>query len=102
MSAAAEGFYKNYWAGDKGKLINGPFINNINHLLLLQWLISSGVVQLIVWFFLTECMIKPSAWPADSLYNGLPEEDFIQRQNFSRSSSANVLWKDIFTCFVAR
>lgn len=51
MSAAAEGLYKNYWAGDKGKLINGPFINNINHLLLLQWLISSGVVQLIVCFF---------------------------------------------------
>lgn len=79
----------------------GPFINNVKHLLLLQWLISSGVVQLIV-FFLTEYMIKPLVCPVDSLYNRLPEEDFIQHQNFRRSSSANVLWKDIIAWFVAR
>lgn len=47
-------------------------------------------------------MIKPLVCPVDSLYNRLPEEDFIQHQNFRRSSSANVLWKDIIAWFVAR
>lgn len=47
-------------------------------------------------------MIKPLVCPVDSLYNRLPEEDFIQHQNFRRSISANVLWKDIIAWFVAR
>lgn len=73
-----------------------PIINSVNHLLLLQWLISSGVVLLIVFF--KEYMIKPSVWPADSLYNGLPEEGFIQHQNFRKSPTANVLWEGIIIC----
>lgn len=53
----------------------GPFINKVDHLLLLRSLISSGLVQLII--FLTGHMIKPLVWPAESPYNGPPKEDFI-------------------------
>lgn len=44
-------------------------------------------------------MIEPPVWPADSMYNGLPEENVIQSLNLKISSSANMLWKAINICF---